>query len=467
MARVKSAVFAGSPPSDVAPDSPTWRRVIRTAIADLALVYDKATGQNGEIEVATHDGTAGRGARLGVPWINQILSGRDDRAGQPGIDLSYMMSKYTGTKGDGSRGDNTIIFGVPVFVPPGETDMTIQIAGRGLGTWRWSAELLLESTGASLFRSELVHATMGGSAIEVVGLSTADNGTDGAGVLCLLLISADTSEGALSSGTTPEGVIRAMSLFAGPTRMRQGSSSPIRRSGSPYPINVGATSWVPRDFDATLFADRLPLHSYLTGGATHNLHWLIEYITGHPVGGNAAYSLVDSAATNPVTSAFMAHTRTQFANEPEVAWPLLAQAFGAAMPDGFLVVDAAPPVSGLLDWYALMPMAVAASKQAGWQAAIPDFGTAASRLRACTLAMSNLPVQGALWATSFKCGGAAVTSAANFAAVGTSRFMTAKHTAIGFTPDAINAIDFRMQKSAPKLLANEMAVMGTCLYFQP
>jgi len=469
MARIKNATFVGNPPSDVDVDAPTWARVLKNAIGDLALVYDKITGLNGEAELMTHDGTRGRGARLGIPWINQTFAGRDDRHGQWGIDLGYTNAEDAGSPKDACTSKDTIIFGVPVFIPPGETDMNIVITGTGLDVWPWRVQLLLESTGAELFSSEMTFSRHPSGLFDQLTLSTNDNGTGGAssGKLCLLLIFADTAHRQLSSGTTPSSQVRAFSLFAGPNRQRRGSSMPLRASSDEYSITAGAPfAW--RDFDATLIANRSPVHSYLTGGTSRNLNALIEYITGWPVGGNASYQLADSGVVNPATSEFLAHSLSTFATEPEVAWPVMAQAFGAAMLDGNLVVEATPPTQGMLDWYALMPIATAVSRHAAWRLEMPDFVTASSKLKACTLAISDSHAQGALWSTSFDFGIPAATSAQPFATVGASKLMTAKHSAIPFTADAINEdVDLRLQKSAAKVSVDEIAIMGTCFYFEP
>ena len=337
MARLKSATFLGNPPSDVDVDSPTWRRVLERAQGDLALIYDKVTGLNGHAasgDVINHNGTRGQGARLGVPWINQAFAGRDDRAGQFGIDLAYTNALDNSAKGDGSFGNDTIIFGCPVFIPPGETDMSIVITGKGLDAWPWRMQLLLESSGAELFAGDLTFSQHPYGDFDQLTLSTNDNGTDGAttGKLCLLLIYADTTHRQAFSGTTADGQVKAYSLFAGPTRIRPGSSSPpSRMSTSPYMINTGGTTFTPfkfRDFDSTLLVNRLALHSYITGGISRNLNALIEYIRGWPVGNNAAYQLADSGTAEPLQSKFLAHTRSADAGITQL---LLSQFGGSAI----------------------------------------------------------------------------------------------------------------------------------------
>lgn len=473
MARVKNATFVGNPPSDVDVDSPSWTRVIKNAIGDLALVYDKVTGLNAEAQTITHNGTRGRGARLGIPWVNQTFSGRGDRAGQWGIDLAYTAATGTGGGKAASFATDTIIFGVPVFIPPGEEDMTIMITGRGLDVWPWRAELLLESTGARLFASGLTYARDASGTFDTLSLSTNENGTAGAttGKLCLLLIYADTTHTQQISGTTPSGQVRVFSLFAGPTRIRSGSASLSRNSTDPYGITAGAPGFGWRDFDATLFADKAPLHSYLTGGASRNLNALIEYITGWPVGGNLSYTLADNAANNPSISRFLAHTLSTHATEPAIAFPMFAQAMGAAMLSGYMVIDGPmPTTTGMLDWYAMIPQTAAQTRHMAWLPMMPDFPTGTSKLKSCTLAINGraTDVEGVKWSTQWDFGAAAVSAAAPFVTVGATKLMTAKNTSIPFVADDVSDdTEFILVKSAALVAFDEIGIMGTCTYFEP
>jgi len=462
MARVKNSAFVGATPSDVDVDAPTWMRVIKNAIGDLALVYDMVTGLNAEANTMTHGG-AGRGARLGFPWVNQTFGGRGDRLGQWGIDLAYTMAPDASSgKVDGGVGTDTIIFGVPVFIPPGETDMTIVVTGHGLDVWPWRVKLLKESDGSTLLEAGLVRSIDESGAFERLSLSTNDNGTDGTGMLCLMLVFADTSSQQLVSGTMEGGQVRAFSLFAGPTRIRGDHGTSVFTSTIDAPAITTGSPFHWRDFDATLFAERLPIHSYLTGGASRNLNALIEYIRGWPVGGNPTYALIDSGATNPVTSRFLAHTLSTLATEPAIAMPLMAQAFGAAQEDGKMAVDSVIPTAGLLDWYGYMPIATASSRFAEWLMRVPDFDTASSKLKSCTLAVSDVMAQGVNWSSSWNAG-----SATAFAQVSTSKLMTSKHTALAFTADDENNMILKFEKSAAKTTDDEVMVLGSCLYFEP
>lgn len=466
MARIKNGSFNGSPPSDVDVGSPTWMRVLRTAIGDLALVYDKVTGLNGETSTINHGGTRGRGARLGFPWINQTFSGRGDRIGQWGIDLGYVMAPDDGSKTDGGVGSDTIVFGVPVFIPPGETDMTVRITGKGLGIYPWRVELREEATGDIVFQRAMVVSQDRSGLFDVCSVSTNDNGTDGAGMLCLLLIYADTSRRQQVTGHTPDGQVRAYSLFAGPTRLRRGTSGRIARSTTDFGITTGDPfTWV--DFDELLLTARAPLSSYLTGFAARNMNALIEYVTGYPVGGNSAYTLVDSGDTNPTTSRFMAHTKSTLSTEPEIAMPLMAAAFGAAMLDGTMVIDAIPPTAGMLDWSGLIPRTTARELYWRGRVQVPDFDTTASKLKACTLAVSDVAAQAVNFRASIGDGASVVGADAAFAAVSTTKLYTAKHTAITFTPDAEMVLGLGLSKTAAIGTIDELCVLGTCLYFEP
>ncbi len=473
MARVKNDSFVGNSPSDVGVDAPTWRRVVENVAGDLALVYDKINGY--EDSPMNHDGTLGRGARLGVPWINQTFSGRGDRAGQWGIDLAYTATRAnTDPKSHGSFGSDTIIFGVPVFIPPGERDMTVMITGRGLSVWPWRVQLLLESDGSELYAADMTFRNEG--RLESLHVSTTDNGTDGAAVgkLCLLLILADTTARQIHGGTTPDAQVRAYSLFAGPTRKRTGSSPPTRGSANLYNITTDDTPFTYREFDSSLFAPKVPLHSYLTGGLSRNINALIEYVTGWPVGGNADYTLEDDDTTDPTDSMFLAHTKKTLTEESEISWPLMAQAFGAGMLDGLMVIDGdaihddgLPPTSGMLDWYAIVPVEVATAILSRWAFFFPDFQVSTPRLKACTLALSSDTPEGENWNTDYKIQSDETGDAA-FVTVSGTNLLTSKHEEMAFTPDSLNMVSLRSHKTADaaKDSASEICFMGTCLYFE-
>lgn len=479
MARMKNSTFQGSPPADLDPHRPSFARVMRNLIGDLALIYDKLTGENGEANTIKHDGSADRGCLLGYPWINQTFGGRDTRAGQWSADLGY-TSAPSGAKGGGSFGNDTIVFGVPVFVPAGERDMTVRITGRGLDVWPWRVELMKESDASILYSGELRHRNA--ARYEALELTTHDNGTDGAGVLCLLLVYADTTRRQAASGTTPDGQIRAFSLFAGPTRIRSSSTRgigggrpvgaiPVRRTTNDFGVtSPGGNSLKFWDLTAGMVADLEPLSSVITAQANRNENGLYEYTTGWPAGGNASYVQADSADNNPGTSRFMSHAKAGMINEAAIDLPLWGQAFGAFMLDGNLVVDAAPPTKGMMDWYAEVPIATAVT--AHWSALLqlPDFATGAnSRLKACVLAGSNSAVEGAKWKSSWKCGTALASTAQAFASVAGTKLMTSKAGTVGlinYNSDVNNQVDLRLEKTAAKVSVDELAVMGACLYFE-
>lgn len=473
MARVKNATFRGAVASEVDVDSPTYERILENVQGDLALIYDKITGQNGETEEVNHDGTPGRGARLGIPWINQAFSGRDDRAGQWGVDLTYYNPGAVGAKGGPAV--DTMIFATPVFIPPGETDMTIVITGTGLHVWPWRVELRKESDYSLLFQGDLTRRAHASGHFDELRIETTDNGTDGtsgAGTLALLLIFADTTTRLSPGDTAPDAQIRCYSLFAGPTRKRrtQASSAPQRRVDSPFSITP-TTPW--QDFDSTLFDPRLPLHARLTARISRNANWLWEFVRGWPVGGNAAYTLADSGDVSPATSGFMDHTQSVFTGEPELSWPVLAQCFGAYQSSGQLVVDATPPTQGLIDWYGLLPIATAVSRHVGWRVFMPSFDNSniTSNLKMCVLAGSASPAgggEGPKWSASAKFATATASTAVAFAQVGSTSLMTSKTTAIEFVRDTENGTaDLRFQKSAAKVNADEIAILGVCFYFEP
>src|SRR5574337_1522366 len=107
MARKKNSSFQGATVFDTDVDAPSFQRVVENTVGDVALIFDKVTGSNGETSTIIHTGASDRGARLGVPIVNQFI-GKSINLTNP------VFSKAT----NGGLGETWLLW--PVFLVPGE-----------------------------------------------------------------------------------------------------------------------------------------------------------------------------------------------------------------------------------------------------------------------------------------------------------------------------------------------------------
>ena len=112
MAILKNTVFEGSPIYDVDPGSETWARTLATAQGDLAGCLALLT-DNTETDHINHSG-AGRGALLGVPWVNQAM----------GVGLGLDTG---GAKNGGVVAGDLYNFFHLIRIEPGETEVVVDI----------------------------------------------------------------------------------------------------------------------------------------------------------------------------------------------------------------------------------------------------------------------------------------------------------------------------------------------------
>jgi hypothetical protein len=115
MARKKSASFVGVPVRDADVDAPSYTRDLGNIVGDVALTFDKMTGQNAEPNVIVHDGGSGTGARLHIPLVNQYV-GR-----------SLMLTAPSG-KGSAGGPGVTRLLSYPIHLCPGEDRLFVEMA---------------------------------------------------------------------------------------------------------------------------------------------------------------------------------------------------------------------------------------------------------------------------------------------------------------------------------------------------
>lgn len=470
MARKKSATYQGSSPFDVDVDQMTLRRVWENIAGDLALVFDKATGENAETEVCNHDGTSGRGARLGVPVVNQFIGRR------------LFFEGGSKTAKDGGVGP-TWLYAVPVFIPPGEAEYTVVIATDGgpVATFSSFAPTVY-------FRDAATFAAVGDDRVAL-------NVREMDGVSCLTarirnvttgqrLFFFEVNTSALfDSSATDDTSFYFGSISVSPMRRRSGGRGvfPPMLSTSPFGVTTpgAAQGVVPVDYDAAAFDEGFTINGHMVFRHNRLINALYEYITGWRAGGNATRTLADhdgagaADAVDPARSRALAHTRSLYASEPEVDWPLWCNGFGAFKLDGGLVVDAAsPPTTGMLDWFAPFRVATttaAGTKQIMRQLALmcPDFQTATSRLKWMVLVGTD---SGTITQYTAHVGAGGADGTAAFAAITTptgAKLALAQGTALAFTADTLVVANVGLSKSAAIAAADEAVLLGACLYFDP
>jgi hypothetical protein len=456
MARKKNATFQGVSPFDVDVDALTKRSVLESICGDLALISDKATGQNAEASTCNHGGTAGRGSLLGVPLVNQYV-GRT-------LFVDYSAGGAVSDK-DGGTGP-TLVWVAPIFIAPGETQIVVDVGVQGqrippmVAYVRSTAfavvgadRVLLEQVGDGLLRARITGLTSG---------------------LRILCVEANT-DGWASNGDFGGVVFDFQSISVHVDRDRRRGVPPHAAPLSTSPFGVtapGATEgFVDPAFDAALFGEGLPVHGYLTAGLNRWINGLYEYVTGYRAGGNATRTLVDHDGAgafddvDPARSRALAHTRSLYAAEPEVAWPLWSEGFGAFKLDGGLVVNATTsPTYGMLEWFAPWPNTASAQAIRQLRMQMPDFQTSSSRLKWAVLCgvdsgtVSN-------WSARVSAGGA--TSVVAFTAIAGTKLALATGTALAFTADSLVDVVVGTVKSGALGAADECVPLGACLYFEP
>lgn len=453
MARLKNSTFQGVEVTDVDIDKPTYTRVLEESQADLALIYDKLTGSNAEANTIVHDG-AGRGALLGIPMM--CISNPDDNVTLPSL-----------------PGSASEIYPVSLAfrLPRGESKISLwwrgivggEVAGVVGKFYLWTLSgTYIGGTDVSFPDDDL---TMARGEIEID--STLYDGAE-----CLALFRIEAFPGQL---------YRSGDAFIGFPRQRSGAGwSYEQGTDDVITVRTPASAMNFAEIDGIKIDDEEGIDAHKLAAIDGNVCVLAEYMLGVPAGGDATFTHADSSSTNPSTSRFFAHTRANFASEPEVDFPLIADCLGpfvskgasfGSLPVGGTVscVDAAePPTTGLTQHYPpwVKSGALSATYATLWQAAamMPDFQTSSSRLVCRLLILKRLAGYGATW--TFR----ATTSAGNATSslitdVPGSAMSYVEITGIPFTPDAINTLKIEAVKNAARNV-QEFSLLSVCWQFE-
>ena len=477
MPRTKNATFQGVRPALVEPDATTFQRVIKNVAGDQALIFDKLTGENGHSasDTVNHTGS-GRGARLGLPYINQ---GCPDARGYPLANLFPDGAAVVGS-GAGALGE-TIVFAAPIYIPSGENDLTIEIFGEGLGVWPWRYEVCSStSTTTPIIADDF---TLRGENSGNQSLFAHKTDANLSGGLRILMIFADTSQQLTefsAAGT------RVWSLVVAPWRVGPDVQRPARSSSAvcsvtqPTTSPAQGTSFV-SGFDAA-YSLQNPYNAWLTANANRNANGLLEYVTGWPAHGNASYTHVDRDGAgaaidiNPTYSQFHAGTKSIYANEPEPPMNLWSECFGAILANGKWAVGngtgtaAEPPLGGMLGWYAPWPVATTIKDIASCRVTHPDFRTTLggpTKLKTAVLVGYNDASILASW-TVYWSNGSSFAGTNPAAVTGTRPVALAVSASnASFLADQLQTVTIGTSRTGARGKVDEICILGACCYYDP
>lgn len=465
MARKKNTTFAGASVYDADVDAPTFRRLVEDGIGDTALVFDILTGSNGETNTITHAG-GGRGCPLGLPLVNQFMNGN--------LALSSASAKNV----SGGVGD-TIIAPYVIFLPPGEDTIVVEVylalSGRVTTSVLQPHLRVLSCDGLLATQADvgmtLISGYDDGLSLLVASVSGLSSGYH------LVFPSVDTESIAaefLNASTIGWGTIVCVCIHHG-LHQATLNGGPLQQGVNGVGVSIpGATEGVVhRNFDTTMFSNEDPICSYLLGGWNRNLNGLDEYQRGWPAGGNATYTHVDEDGagvadnTNPARPRFEAHTRSIYAAEGEVAFPVFAETFGAWLSAGkFTVGLAEPPTIGMLDWYAPWPITTAAQDIRSMLIPVPNFKTVSSKLKMAVLLGTEARTLGA-WSFFGTTSSGTSAAATPVSLGGDNTLWLARITGIPFVGDGDEVVSVRCSRTGVKVGIDEIAVLGACLHFEP
>jgi hypothetical protein len=450
MARVKSSTFQGATPFEVDVDALTLGRTLQNAVGDVALVYDKITGENAEPLPVNHAGP-GRGSVLGVPLWNQYI----------GRSINYVGS---GTSKGGIPAP-VFLIAHPFYLPRGESTLNVRLVTEGGNLAPLRPTVRVTSTTGTTRQTAVMDVEDGIASVRLTGMTEGENlifveaNTQGSSLTDLLLLS---WHGYFDRARRPSSVSRAPS----------GSTS----VGVTIPGVSEAVSHT--TMDSNWFSSGAAFDGFITAHLDRNINGLLEFGSGWPAGGNFAYTHEDQTggvadATDPSQSRFHAHTRSLLANEGQIDFPVWCEAFGAMGTDGVAVaaVGSVAPTAGMLQWFAPYPTAVALNTLTQLLIRYPDFQTASSRLRAVILAGTNEPANVTSWTgtinTSTGSAGAVFAAAFDTAVSSGSPLSVARPSAIPFQGDGLTLTSLQTSKAAALSgTYEEFFLLGVCLYFE-
>lgn len=451
MARIKSGAFVGSPPRDVVADASIFRRWLRDAVGDTALVSDKVTGENATTAIR-HTG-AGDGCQLRLPLAAQhidvpiILEGGGVIVGEQ--DFYVLAVPVWIAEGERNRCRLTVTMKTPAGLTPkaevrdtswaldwgpfdGEQVDLVEEVAEGAGrisreqTWSWDVPFVAEGLTYLCVKRPIRFL---------------DSDPDGRLINWTLHHLPPLGVGGV------EGVPQA------------GGSGVV---GDVYPASSTFTPSTDHDtYDEEVTVDG-PLSSYVLTKLNRQINTLWEYVTGAKLPGNNAYQCATTWDNN----------RSSFTKEGLLDLPMTIVALGS-----MIAVTGKPgvnsytaPTEGLLDWVCFPQTQTTTNANVTSAVMVcPSFRTSPSALKCSVLIHTpNGAADAANW--RFRVTSSAGTATAVAATqIGTSNLHVATVAAVPFTSSAANTLNLQVAHSVGGggAVTEEIEILGCAFYFEP
>jgi len=283
-----------------------WQRVLKL----IGLVSDMATGANTPPITLDASGVSGKGCPLGVPLAQEIRR-----------KVPYAVNSTEG-------GYLAIC---PIYLPDGEDSFRVELDHcPRLESLNVKFQILQPSDFTVLAERDPVYLD---HLVTKPAIATFTGLDDGDGYI--LAVAADLTSGNVGAGGALRVVFPRMGSVIGP--------DPTKGIGDDISLNTqaGATSAVIADLvdlDSTWIGDEYPIDARSVDAAARNLATLDEMILGRPaMGANASYTLANSTGdSDPADDAFLSGSRSLYANEPVMDFPLWTWHGGVCPGDGGL-----------------------------------------------------------------------------------------------------------------------------------
>jgi hypothetical protein len=337
MALVKNATFQGASLYEVDPGSVTLTTTVKNVQGDAAAILERLTDKTVALDI-DHSGP-GRGCVLGIPPVNQL------------VDKSLLLD--TGGAKNGGADGARLLFPWFVFIPPGETDVVVDVTVRRVPQDIDSllpAARLCSPTNYATAIGDTLTTTLTRQAVASDDFSVRFLGrfTGCAAGLALLFVDL----GQWSNSITVDGNTLSWSsdLVDVVVRFGRGPSSRINNTDSsanntPAQAPTASQALFFQQMDDALFVNGEAITGFHTSRLDANLNALAEFLTASPAFGNATYTHTESALLAPTRDRFRAFTRKTFANEPLPKIPVASHNFGGIKDSSGYLVDPAVPAS--------------------------------------------------------------------------------------------------------------------------
>lgn len=436
MARIKNSSFVGVNSQDVARDASIYARTLSNVAGDLALVLDKATGQNGQTPI-DHSGTAGLGSTLGMPITNQTINRSLKLAG--GANASYA------------------VLVVPIYCPAGITAYRLEI---DFDSARPTTVELRDTSWVKNTEFVLRQTITGDGVIYDSGFGIQVT----AGSWAYLIVSRVLSQDSTGASDRSLGW-RLTPIYD--ASFANGAIPPTSTAvGSPYDVNTTFTpsTMTTEEIDSDMVVSTYALDAYVTTRLNRMINTAWEYITGGKIPGNNL--------TN-VTTMWDA-SRASFASEGLPQFPMFATATGCAHYDNvststkntFLGATlTSSPTTGPTDRVRYPTAQAASITVARTRGYTPKFPATAgtSKLACRVLAYAYDSDSLAAWSATMATAAGSVTAA--FTQIGATNWWTALLTAIPFSQETRSNFTLSLSHSAPGVLTQELLLTGYTMAF--